>query len=114
MVGKRRRRRSARACRRADDSDLTDGGASAGTGVVRPLENSLAWRSRGVIAEERSGPWIPGHAALGGIEAAVGGGIAQLRELRVDGLARSRPQDMIVGVAVGASRVDGRRHGPLP
>lgn len=42
MVGKMRRRCSARACFRAVDSDLTEGRASAGTGVERPL----SWRKQ--------------------------------------------------------------------
>ena len=37
MVGKMRRRCSARTCFRAEESDFADGGASSGTGVERPL-----------------------------------------------------------------------------
>lgn len=37
MVGKIRRFCSARACLRAEERDLTEGGAFSGTGVERPL-----------------------------------------------------------------------------
>jgi hypothetical protein len=38
MVGNSRRRCSARSCFRAEDMEWADGGASAGTGVERPLQ----------------------------------------------------------------------------
>lgn len=42
MVGKMRRRFSARACLRADERYLTDGGAFSGMGVERPLGSELS------------------------------------------------------------------------
>src|SRR3569833_728393 len=119
MVGKMRRLCSARTCFLADESTCCDGGASGGTGVERPLFYVII-TVRILVGAcscsggcERVSP-VPRHAALGRLQVAGRRRrrIADVRELRVDGLARPRPQHVLVEV-VGERLVQGcHREGP--
>lgn len=132
MVGKILRFCSARACLRALDRTFTEGRASAGTGVDRPLFNGVLWLAvtsrchEDVVCVGEIGSVVArapclacGCTGLIMIQISAGAGRGtrrQLRKLRVDWLARPWSQYAVVWVVdlCGGSHVLPRSTAGVP
>lgn len=132
MVGKILRFCSARACLRALDRTLTEGRASAGTGVDRPLLKGELWLAETspchedvvclavVVGRVACAPCLTGgRTGLIMIQISAGAGRGtrrQLRKLRMNRLARPRSQYAVVRVVdlCGGSHVLPRSTAGVP
>ena len=132
MVGKMRRRCSARTSLRAVERALVESGASSGMGVERPLQGKqtgplavyvflchvgwlLAWPCHAKPDTSRATGCAPCHAGHGAIllhrELSVARLTRELGELCVLGFARARAKDVLVVAVRGRGFGAGGSHG---